>query len=492
VAGDAGGNSQSFSYDDLNRVTGSSGLAAGATTYAYDRSGNRTSATVAGTTTTYAYDRTDELTSQTISGGPTTAFAYDTQGNQTAKAEPAGGVTSFGYDTANRLVRAAPSSGSAATYGLDALGRTQTRTIGATTETYGFVGTSETVVTISAGSAVTTALVGDASDRLALASGTSLAYLLFDLHGDLAGQIGTAGAVVSASRYRPYGDLAAGPTAGGIPSPWAYRGALDLSPSADPLYDIGARLYAPSEGAWTQLDSVAGSVADPLSLNRFLYALANPATLIDPDGHAACAGWDDDCRQLHDRQVENEQQRKAPTSGGNSTSAPASSKPPASSTSSGARPPTGKDLLPSWLWAEYRDYLRSPDYLYRDRLTADFDPDADTGELVGRFLSWYGLLVSSIGMPVQTGIGMAASGACGDNAVCGIAAAVLIPGLASKAARGLASFAGRTGAIIRGAGLPSWPSRLTPTPVGPGTGIGPGRRRSARMRRQGSSGLDGA
>jgi len=40
-------------------------------------------------------------------------------------------------------------------------------------------------------------------------------------------------------------------------------------------------------GVFTQQDSVQGSAANPFTMNRFLYALANPATLIDPDGHRA-------------------------------------------------------------------------------------------------------------------------------------------------------------------------------------------------------------
>ncbi len=55
-------------------------------------------------------------------------------------------------------------------------------------------------------------------------------------------------------------------------------------------------MYAPSLGSWTSLDSVAGSAQDPLSMNRFLYAEANPATLIDPTGHKTCTGANDnDC-----------------------------------------------------------------------------------------------------------------------------------------------------------------------------------------------------
>jgi hypothetical protein len=36
---------------------------------------------------------------------------------------------------------------------------------------------------------------------------------------------------------------------------------------------------------FTSLDTFAGSAQDPLSMNRFLYAEANPATLVDPSGH---------------------------------------------------------------------------------------------------------------------------------------------------------------------------------------------------------------
>ncbi|HET9851993.1 MAG TPA: hypothetical protein VFP56_05745, partial [Candidatus Limnocylindrales bacterium] len=45
--------------------------------------------------------------------------------------------------------------------------------------------------------------------------------------------------------------------------------------------------YSPQLGTFTQQDSVQGSAANPASMNRFLYAHANPATLIDPDGHRA-------------------------------------------------------------------------------------------------------------------------------------------------------------------------------------------------------------
>jgi hypothetical protein len=50
---------------------------------------------------------------------------------------------------------------------------------------------------------------------------------------------------------------------------------------------MSARFYAPGIGAFTQLDTFAGGAQNPLSMNRFLYPHANPATLTDPTGHCA-------------------------------------------------------------------------------------------------------------------------------------------------------------------------------------------------------------
>jgi hypothetical protein len=61
------------------------------------------------------------------------------------------------------------------------------------------------------------------------------------------------------------------------------------------LLDMVARHYSPQLGTFTSQDSVAGKAADPLSMNRFLYAEADPTTLIDPDGHATVICGEDLC-----------------------------------------------------------------------------------------------------------------------------------------------------------------------------------------------------
>ena len=294
VTGDAGTNTQLFGYDGLNRVTGSAGLAT-TSAYGYDRDGNRISATGA-TTTTYTYDRTGVLRSR-VDAGVTTYYTYDAYGNLTSDANAVNQVTALTYDLADRLPDVVlPGGGNATTsFTLDGLGRIATRTPpGGAAETYSYLGTSETVWSISATTTVSSAL-DPGGNRVASKSGTTTGFLLADLHANLAAVVNSGEtALLSATRYDPYGMTAALYDSGGaFPTTWKFQGRLDVSTNpADPLYENGARVYLPAVGTFSQLDSYGGSVADPVSLNRYLYAAANPWTLIDPDGHRFLSGTD--------------------------------------------------------------------------------------------------------------------------------------------------------------------------------------------------------
>ena len=196
---------------------------------------------------------------------------------------------------ADHLTAIATGTANQASFTFDALGRFATRTISGTVDTYSYVGTSETVARITTGGTTTDSIVSPAGDRLGVKVGATLNWFLPDLHGDVAGSLDASEAtVVNAIRYDAYGQTittgSAGAGAVGEKA-WKYQGRLDVSPTAlgTPLYDMSARFYSPGAGVFTQLDSSLGGAQDPLSMNRFLYAEANPATLIDPTGHDACA-----------------------------------------------------------------------------------------------------------------------------------------------------------------------------------------------------------
>ncbi len=204
-------------------------------------------------------------------------------------------VTTYAYDLGDRLTSLAGPSSPTAAFTFDATGRFATRVVSGSTDTYTYLGSSETVAAISTGGVLTASLLDPSGSRLAnknTSSGTA-AYTLPDLHGDVAAAELTSGTnLADAFRYDGYGQtIATGGAGGGPTQPYRYQGRLDISPdTSQPVYDLGARFYQPSLGVFTQLDSVAGSAQDPLSLNRYLYAEANPATLIDPDGHIAMSG----------------------------------------------------------------------------------------------------------------------------------------------------------------------------------------------------------
>ena len=194
-----------------------------------------------------------------------------------------------------------------AAFTFDALGRNRTRELGplgspSSTDTYSYVGPSETVTRISnSGGTVTDSLVDPIGDRLAVKVGATVNWLVPDLHGSVGlSQTADESKITNALRYDAYGETLATGTGSGAPAPvgekhWKYQGRLDLSPTAlaTPLYDGGARAYSPGLGTFTSLDTVAGSAQNPLTMNRFLYTEANPATLIDPTGHCThyIDGW---------------------------------------------------------------------------------------------------------------------------------------------------------------------------------------------------------
>jgi len=316
ISGNAGTGTQSFTYDRLNRVM--SGSLGGAThEYTYDGDGNRLTDKTGGVTTYYTYDRADQMKTRTVGSGSTINFAYDARGNLTGNAESGSTTTAYAYDWADRLVSIDPPGASnTAAFTFDALGRNATRTINGTLDsTYSYLGTTETVVRLATNGGTTTNAALDAlGQRIAVKAGDAsfFGWLLPDLHGNTAAALSQDETTVTDGlRYDAYGQLAAiYPSGGtGVSAKWRYQGRLlvSTSGSAD-LYDFSARSYAPGLGAFTQLDTVMGGAADPLSMNRYLYAEANPATMIDPTGHGAtvvtdggggsAACRDDACPQL--------------------------------------------------------------------------------------------------------------------------------------------------------------------------------------------------
>lgn len=55
------------------------------------------------------------------------------------------------------------------------------------------------------------------------------------------------------------------------------------------LYYLRARYMSPSVGRFISMDEYGGTISDPMSLHKYLYANANPVSYCDPSGY--CADW---------------------------------------------------------------------------------------------------------------------------------------------------------------------------------------------------------
>ena len=72
-----------------------------------------------------------------------------------------------------------------------------------------------------------------------------------------------------------YGETASGPSS-------QYNGRV-FDPGTG-FHDYGARMYWPQIGRFISADSVMGSTASPMTLNRYSYVLNNPYKYVDPTG----------------------------------------------------------------------------------------------------------------------------------------------------------------------------------------------------------------
>jgi len=99
---DANGNANTYSYDALNRMTKGTYADGNTVAYAFDQDGKRSSMVDSRGTTELLLRR---LRQTVVGAGPAgaTQYAYDAVGNRTSLTYPNGKVVSYQYDALNRL-----------------------------------------------------------------------------------------------------------------------------------------------------------------------------------------------------------------------------------------------------------------------------------------------------------------------------------------------------------------------------------------------------
>ncbi len=109
-------------------------------------------------------------------------------------------------------------------------------------------------------------------------------YYLFDGLGSIVGLTNSSSSEVNAYDYDPYGNILNQTT--GAANPFQYAGGYFESSTG--LVKFGTRYYNPSLGRWTQQDPVGGSLGNPDTLNRYVYASDDSVNETDPSGRQPC------------------------------------------------------------------------------------------------------------------------------------------------------------------------------------------------------------
>ena len=108
-----------------------------------------------------------------------------------------------------------------------------------------------------------------------------MSVYLYDGHGSVVGLANESGVVTDTYSYDAFGNLLK--SKGSTKNCYRYCG--EQFDETTGLYYLRARYMDTSTGRFISQDSYAGSISDPISLHKYLYANANPVMYSDPSGY---------------------------------------------------------------------------------------------------------------------------------------------------------------------------------------------------------------
>lgn len=263
-----------FDYDAGGRLTGTEGTAGAeswAATYDLDAVGNRETVTGDG-----AVDASFNSLDQLVSAGDT-SYSYNDSGFLTSVTDVAG-TTELSWSAGGELL-GSDGPGGAVSYGYDAAGVLVSRTDG--TGTVGFVNdASQSLPHAVAGSDGSWWVYAGARPLAQATPDGDAHYLHADVRGDVRVVTDAAGAVTDSFAYSVDGEVTA--REGTTPISVGWNGKY-----SDPdtgLVWLRARWYDPVSARFVSADPWHGDPSVPVSLNRYLYANADPVNNVDPTG----------------------------------------------------------------------------------------------------------------------------------------------------------------------------------------------------------------
>ncbi len=276
-----------YSYDSLYRLTSETiteGEKVTCYTYAYDNVSNRTLKTENGAATEYVYNALNQLVSDSK-----TTYEYDLNGNLIRVIGSAQSAL-YEYNAENKLVKATVQNGVLVTeesYTYDYEGN---RTSKSTHKSNGefeytkYLNDNSNLTNVLAeidenGTAKCTYTIG--ADLISQERDGNVSVYLYDGHGSVVGLANESGVVTDTYSYDAFGNLLK--STGSTKNCYRYCG--EQFDETTGLYYLRARYMDTSTGRFISQDSYQGSISDPVSLHKYLYANANPVMYTDPSGY---------------------------------------------------------------------------------------------------------------------------------------------------------------------------------------------------------------
>lgn len=231
------GTTVDYSYDGAHRL-----LAAGAATFSYDEEGKLLTRSEAGSTLGFVWNAEDQLVEVSTSAG-LVDFRYDALGHRVGRGGP-GGSTDYLVDLLNPT------------------------------------GFSQVLAEIESATGTELARYVFGHQALSQSRGGERSYFHFDAPGSTRILSDAGGHLAASFSYDAFGELTG--SSGTEPSDLLFKGEW-FEPEIG-LTFLRARWYDPGVGRFVSHDPIRGLLGEPLSLNPYLFANANPLVYSDPSG----------------------------------------------------------------------------------------------------------------------------------------------------------------------------------------------------------------
>ena len=258
---DNSANSQTFTYDDLDRLKTANSGNYGSLIYAYDKIGNFTSKRGIN----YTYSARPHAVTSTSDGN---TYVYDDNGNMTL-----GAGRSITYNCDNK-----PSSitmgGNTTVFFYDGSGARVKKMTGSSTTVYIGKLYEET-------GGVSTNYIFAGSTRIASKTTAGTYYYHQDHLGSSSVITNLSGVKVEEIHYYPFGETLSDTS----PSTTKHKYTSQELDTETGLYYYNARYYDPALGRFISADTIVPDPTNPQALNRYSYVLNNPLKYTDPSGH---------------------------------------------------------------------------------------------------------------------------------------------------------------------------------------------------------------